>query len=172
LDILKVKHWQLLLSFFAILIPFDVVLTYAAYVWPALWWIDSLASMLYFAYPVLVWKRLSQLLSGEALFERANSKKVSSAVIASVILMVCAPLIAAHFPQSPLHIAVSAILLISLSFICAVPGKQLKSIELKRNAGIWEYVPEAFQFFIWPLGVLWLQPRINRVLERKIIIKE
>lgn len=153
-------------------IPLEIAFTYLIYFWPALWWIDGQSAMLlYLVYPVLTSKRLSDLLSGEPLFERTDSGKLIAAAIATITLISCMPLIAIHSPEA-LHTGISLILLVMLSFICAVPGKQLKSIELKRNAGIWEYVPETFQFLIWPLGVLWLQPRINRTLERKIIIKE
>ena len=172
LDILGIRHWQLIPLLFAMVIPLEIALTYLIYFWPALWWIDGQAAMLlYIAYPVLTSKRLSDLLSGEPLFERTDSRKLIAAAIATITLMTCMPLIANHSPEA-LHAGISAILLVMLSFICAVPGKQLKSIEMKRNAGIWEYVPDAFLFLLWPLGVLWLQPRINRILERKIIIKE
>lgn len=141
------------------------------YFWPALWWIEGLGvTILYLGYPVLTSKRLSDLLSGEPLFERTDSRKLIAAAIATITLIACTPLITIHSPEA-LHTGISLILLVTVSFICGVPGKQLKSIELKRNAGIWEYVPEAFLFLIWPLGVLWLQPKINRTLEKKIIIK-
>lgn len=130
---------------------------------------DAAAVLLLISYPFLTWKRLSHLLSSQVLFERTDSRKVIAAVIAVVVLSMAAPLVTGRFPQD---IAVSLILLVLLSFICGAPAKQLKSIELKRNAGVWEYFPEAFQFLIWPLGVLWIQPRINSILERKITIRE
>ena len=45
-------------------------------------------------------------------------------------------------------------------------SKALKSIELRREAGIWEYVADTFQIFAWPLCIWWVQPRINYVFER------
>jgi hypothetical protein len=56
--------------------------------------------------------------------------------------------------------------------IFSFPARPLKSIELKRNAGIWEYTPEAFQFLFWPLGLWWTQPTINRIVTKELIIEE
>ena len=51
-------------------------------------------------------------------------------------------------------------------------GRVVKSIELKRNAGIWEYTPETFQFLCWPLGIWWTQPRLNKIATRDVVINE
>lgn len=56
------------------------------------------------------------------------------------------------------YLAASAAAFCAL-FLASLPAKALRSIELKRNAGIWQ----TFQFILWPLGIFWLQPRINDV---------
>ena len=170
-DILAFKHWQLILILFVLIIPFDALMTLLIAFLPAsMRAADAAAAvLLLISYPLLTWKRLSDLLAGQVLFERTHPWKVIAAAVAVVGLSTLAPLVDGRFPQD---IVVSFTLLFLLSFICGVPAKQLKSIELKRNAGFWEFVPEAFQFLLWPLGVLWIQPRINRILERKITIRE
>ena len=60
----------------------------------------------------------------------------------------------------------------SLISIFSFPARRLKSIELKRNAGIWEYTPETFQFLCWPLGIWWTQPRLNKIATRDVVINE
>ena len=170
LDILAFKHWQLILILFVLIIPFDALMTLLITFLPAsMRTADAAAVLVLISYPLLTWKRLSDLLSGQVLFERTHLWKVTAAAVAAVGLSTLAPLVYGRFPKD---IVVSFVLLFLISFICGVPAKQLKSIELKRNAGVWEYVPEAFQFLMWPLGVLWIQPRINRILERKITIRE
>ncbi|MGC3945720.1 MAG: hypothetical protein QM762_14565 [Chryseolinea sp.] len=47
-----------------------------------------------------------------------------------------------------------------------VPGQTLRSLELKREAGFWEYVVDAFQIFAWPLCIWWIQPRINKAFKK------
>jgi hypothetical protein len=47
----------------------------------------------------------------------------------------------------------------------------LKSIELRRNAGVWEYAADTFNFMLWPIGVFWIQSRINEIPEREIVIR-
>jgi hypothetical protein len=56
--------------------------------------------------------------------------------------------------------------------ICSFGARPMKSIELKRTAGFWEYGEESFQFFLWPLGLWWTQPKINRLVNKDIIIEE
>ena len=46
-----------------------------------------------------------------------------------------------------------------------VPSKALKSLELKREAGFWEYIADTFQIFAWPLCIWWIQPRINNAFK-------
>ncbi len=65
-----------------------------------------------------------------------------------------------------------AINIVSFLGVFSFPARRLKSIELRRNAGIWEYTPETFQFLVWPLGVWWLQPRLNKIAAKETIIIE
>lgn len=54
-----------------------------------------------------------------------------------------------------------------------VSSKALRSVELKRDAGFWEYIASTFQIFAWPLCIWWIQPRINDAYEnfrRKSIV--
>ena len=118
---------------------------------------------------MFTWYRLEQLLAGERLFERTSKGKVSAAVI----ILVASPVMAGLFPGEPLNYLSVAIFLSAFFFIHSLPAKQLKSIELKRNAGIWEYVPATFNFFMWPsMEVFFLQPRINRLLQNRIAIED
>lgn len=48
------------------------------------------------------------------------------------------------------------------------PSRTINSIELKREAGLWEYVADSFQILCWPLCIWWIQPRINRINDKKV----
>ncbi|MEX2232316.1 MAG: hypothetical protein WD824_09155 [Cyclobacteriaceae bacterium] len=123
---------------------------------------------MYVAYPLLVWNRLDKLLSVEPLFERTRRK----GVILTAIVFLSTQMIVPFITYEPGANAMSAIFLFSLIFLCSVAAKQLKSIEIKRNAGIWEYAPDTFNFMMWPLGVFWIQPRLNEIPEKQVVIKE
>ncbi|SHH56722.1 hypothetical protein SAMN04488109_4398 [Chryseolinea serpens] len=58
-------------------------------------------------------------------------------------------------------------LLAYLKFI-QFPSRTINSIELKREAGLWEYVADSFQILCWPLCIWWIQPRINRIHDKKM----
>lgn len=52
-------------------------------------------------------------------------------------------------------------------FYCLVFGaKVFKSVELRREVNLDEYLPELFQLWYFPLGVWILQPRINRIFSK------
>jgi hypothetical protein len=48
------------------------------------------------------------------------------------------------------------------------PSQAINSIELKREAGFWEYIADSFQILFWPLCIWWIQPRINRIHDKKM----
>lgn len=54
----------------------------------------------------------------------------------------------------------------------AFPAKTLKSIELKKEARLGDYLGDFFLILFLPIGIWFLQLRIKRVLEYKEIIDE
>ena len=168
--ILRIRGWQIELFIFALIPIVGIIDLVVIYFWPYPW-VSILFSLVglsfMLSYPLLIWYHLDRLLAGQPRFERTSKRTVIILVIGCMSLLLL-PIA----DYEPLRLPVIVIYLSSHVYLTSLPGKQLKSIELKRNAGIWEYVPEAFQFFIWPLAVLWLQPRINETLESRIIIEE
>ncbi|MTI29322.1 hypothetical protein [Xanthovirga aplysinae] len=51
-----------------------------------------------------------------------------------------------------------------LNFL-AFPAKTIKSIELKKNTGIGDYIGDFFLIVFLPIGIWFLQPRINKIVE-------
>ena len=43
------------------------------------------------------------------------------------------------------------------------PGKALKTIELNKEAEIGEYIGYFFLMIFWPIGIWWIQPKLNKV---------
>lgn len=69
--------------------------------------------------------------------------------------------------QAPRAIIATIALFILFKFI-QFPSRRINSIELKREAGLWEYVADSFQILCWPLCIWWIQPRINRIIDKKM----
>lgn len=169
-NILTIRHWQIILLIFALVIPFGIADQLLNYFLPYSWargFLDLLLMGSLVSYPFLVWNNLNTLLRGETLYEKTERRSI----IILIAFIGAAQIVSIVFPNQPDYVA-PGMFVISFALLCAAPAKQLKSIELKRNAGVWEYVPEAFLFFIWPFGVLWLQPRLNEVQGRRIVIRE
>jgi hypothetical protein len=125
---------------------------------------------LYLSYPMLIGRDLNIQLSRQGKFKPSS---IRSLIVPSIVLIINF-LIGLYLERPIMWITLSltAINLICLLRIVSVPARQLKSIELRRNAGVWEYVPETFQFLYWPLGVWWTQPRINRMTTKEVTIEK
>lgn len=52
-------------------------------------------------------------------------------------------------------------------FIFYFNAKALKSVELQRTALLGDYISEFFLFWFFPVGLWFLQPRINKLLEEQ-----
>jgi hypothetical protein len=68
-----------------------------------------------------------------------------------------------------LGIIVATITLFVLFKFLQFPSRTIKSIELKREAGFWEYIAVSFTIFCWPLGIWWIQPRINEISDKNLV---
>ncbi len=57
--------------------------------------------------------------------------------------------------------------MLCIFFILYFNAKALKSVELQRPALLGDYIGEFFLFWFFPIGLWFLQPRINKVLEEQ-----
>lgn len=170
-SILKFKNWHIVPLWFLLSAAFGLAGFLSFHVYDNKWLFilfDLLSGATMLSYPLLVWKGLNILLAGQQRYEKVHPNSVP------IILLVMA---AAHIVRLSVDvqfvgIASACVSAFGYGFIAVHAGKQMKSILLKRNAGSWEYIPETFQFLLWPLGVLWLQPEINQIAERPVIIRE
>jgi hypothetical protein len=124
----------------------------------------------YLSYPVLVGLRLNKMLAGVAKF-RITTPKVW--IVRILVMTICYLLALFLIKDQFIYPILAMISIVCFVSVLSLPARPLKSIELRRNAGIWEYIPEAFQFVLWPLGIWWMQPRVNKIEKRtKIIIED
>jgi hypothetical protein len=175
--ILTQKHWVIFISFLALTVLAEVVVSFIAHIFNFGWLgrprqvSEFLLQMpLYFSYPFLIGNALNHRLKGHTKFERLATLHL--AIIAGLFFGAYLLRLAVIDTGSAFDLLLWSINVVCWLILFSVPAKQLKSIELKRNAGIWEYVPETFQIICWPLGVWWLQPRLNKIATKHVSISE
>lgn len=173
-SILERKNWEVFLVFlavqFLVLLPITLLSLQFGLA------IDSIAfqvlqffaySFFYFSYPIFVGIKLNNLLATQKNFRLTTTL----IVLMYFSIMTASKIIDLSFEiVKPWRYLIDFIAILCFLALMGWPARAFKSIELRRNAGIWEYIPEAFQFFVWPLGVWWLQPRLNKINENKVII--
>jgi hypothetical protein len=124
---------------------------------------------LYFSYPVMVGLKLNKMLARQQKFNGTTTRFI----VACLFIMTTSYIVDLSVDiAEPWHYVIPLTLIPCFVFVAAWPARPLKTIELRRNAGIWEYIPDAFQFIVWPLGVWWIQPRLNVVDVEEIQIAE
>jgi hypothetical protein len=178
------KHWQIFLGFIIILLVINVILdTILGYFGYSPF--DTLSRAinflvtfpLYLLYPYLVGEDLNGLLKQQIKFT-PTSNRLFLILVAMLMIpnFICYFYLDSLGDQPDVATWLTIILLVinfSLLFkISSFGARPMKSIELKRTAGFWEYGEESFQFLFWPLGLWWTQPIINRIVTKEIIIEE
>ncbi|HEY5746134.1 MAG TPA: hypothetical protein VIU12_08670 [Chryseolinea sp.] len=51
--------------------------------------------------------------------------------------------------------------------ILIFPGRLLTSVEMRKEAAFGDYIVTVVLMFFWPIGIWFIQPRINEVVEEK-----
>jgi len=127
----------------------------------------------FFLWPWVVGINLYKLLPEDS---QMNLKYLKVAILVPFILMLDMYLIGWFFPPEvqaaflaregiALIIVPLCIFFTCFFYILYFIAKELKSVELKREAKWSDY--NATFFFLWfiPIGIWWVQPRINRIFE-------
>jgi len=174
--VLKLKHWQIFGLFILYESMLALILNFSQIQTP--WVLDILLFNVIpiFGYPLLLTHALDKYFD----VSKGHSFKGMKAYDVFWLLMIIGLLISEGFADRENELTIGDItgtemtikiilMLFQLYFLIRfykVPSKALKSIELKRDAGLWEYIADAFQFFAWPLCIWWAQPRINVAFNR------
>jgi hypothetical protein len=173
MDILTVREWKLfLISAFILLATFILIESITSFLESEI--VTFLGGLVilavYFIYPVWVGLLLRDMLSSQPHYTRRSN---ASLILDGCLIAVAygAQEIRYQRGEASIFLGVIGVLgVVGIVRLASFPAHEIKSIELKRNAGLWEYVSEAFQMLYWPLGVLWMQPRINRIANKKTIL--
>jgi hypothetical protein len=56
----------------------------------------------------------------------------------------------------------------TLIYCSLFSGRLLKMAELKRDVSLSEFIKSSIGFLFYPIGVWWLQPRINKIFEKDL----
>jgi hypothetical protein len=174
--VLKRKNWEIFLVFIAVqflVLPTIIIVSFLFGPGPESVTVQLIeffvTGLVYFSYPVMVGLKLNQLVSGQEKFKVTSTQFIMTCII----IMTTGYILGLTLNIGrPWYYLIPMTVLPCFLIILSWPARPLKSIELRRNAGIWEYVPEAFQFIVWPLGVWWIQPRLNGLDEEKVRIEE
>lgn len=168
LSLLKLKHWHVLVIFVLATIGATYLAEWinARMGWH---WESSSAktceyfftTIVYLSYPVLVGRRLTEVLTNDA----TGSRYIY--VRALVILVVLT--VTRYFShETPTDQTVMQLLLVVAFFFCmyslvAGPAKVLAAMESGSPVTLSDYATNMFQFFVWPVGAFWIQPRLNEI---------
>jgi hypothetical protein len=172
-DTLTIKPWIIFFIFPFIIGPMIILIDYISSILNsgiATFFGTLVVLASYFLYPFLVGLRLRTILSSHPLYTRKSN--ASLIFDCSLIAIPCATQELLRYHEGGFNIflgAIGVLGIVGIVRLASFPAHEIKSIELKRNAGIWEYVSETFQMLYWPLGALWMQPRINSISNKKKI---
>jgi hypothetical protein len=176
IDILNIKPWVIFLAFLLIFGPMVVLIDYIKFLLddPVVTILGTVFLLtIYLLYPMLVGLNLRSLLSSQTRYVKRTD--ISLMLDWCMVLIPYSITSLVNFRESMPNITVLAIGVVGLIGIARIgsfSAYQIRSIELRRNAGTWEYISETLQMIYWPLGVLWMQPRINRIATRTTKISE
>ncbi|WP_114778631.1 hypothetical protein [Botryobacter ruber] len=161
--VLKAKHWQIFI--FLILLSFIGNISID----------DSSILETIFAIPFLVAIVSFPMILGNELYEFVpeNIKlNYNLFLINGVIILIIVGVALAFgdgqhyefngFAALPIYYVIFAYLNVH-----AFPMKELKSIELGREAKLGEYAGDLVLLLIWPIGIWYIQPRINKLINER-----
>ena len=173
--ILTLRHWQILFLLFAyefVVIGFLMLteLSLPKIVESLLFgWIPSTV------YPLLLGLSLNKYIISTDVKANKNFKHFLTFWTTWTVIFFVSEILKANSDRKAyeggipvLSIVLAIVGLFALFKFIQFPSRTIKSIELKREAGLWEYIADSFQILFWPLCIWWIQPRINRINDKQL----
>ena len=173
--VLSLRHWQI----FLILIAYVVAimgLSTLIHLRPSgiigafvLVWIPMMSYAFFIG---LALNRFTRMPNRKTNWEFKNF--ITFGCISALIFLINQALKESHDMDDPglirklIGILMTAFYLFAIFKLVQFPSQTIKSIELKREAGLWEYIADSFQMLFWFIGIWWLQPRINKINQRNL----
>ena len=157
--LLKMKHWQVFLLLF-----------FASFISTFTWAGDELLNALLNLTGTLlhmVWYFAIGLELSEQLPRKVELPKTLFIVNAFVLILsvvIISMFYAGSFESNGLlGLIWVAYLMYAMFQFFFYPGKALKSIEINEEAKVGEYIGYFFLMIFWPIGIWWIQPKLNKV---------
>ncbi len=160
--LLKLKHWQIfLLLFFS---AFITNFTWVGYeLLNAL--LNLLGVLLYMFWYFVIGLELSDELPRKV--ELPKTLFIINGFVLIISAIVLSMFFGGSFESNGLIAFIwIAYLMYAMIQFFFYPGKALKSIELKREAGVGEYYGYLLLMIFWPIGIWWIQPKLNKLEAR------
>ncbi|TPE44608.1 hypothetical protein [Pontibacter mangrovi] len=167
--ILKAKHWQIfvilmLLSFLSNISIGDSSILEVFFA--------SLFLIAIISFPIIIGNELYEYVP-EKMKLNYNLFLVNGALVLLIVGIALAFGDGQHYEFSGLAALPIYYVMFAYLHIYAFPVKELKSIELGREVKLGEYAGDVVLMLIWPVGIWFIQPRINKVInERETFVKK
>lgn len=164
--VLRAKHWQIFLLFIGLLLFGTIARP-----------LGELADDL--AYLIFITTQIGWILAlGFELNNRCNPKRAFWPIMTiGLVMIVCAWIfrLSMDLEQTAAFIkkletyewfAILLSSIVSTVMVSAFPAKALKLIELNGDVDINDYFNDFLSILFWPIGIWFIQPRINRIIDK------
>jgi hypothetical protein len=170
-SILTLPAWKPLLAFIVCILFSQVIALAAAkyFNW----------SMDYGPYPTLRYTLIALILLtypyfvGRALSRLAGSQTAHRRILWTFLLAIVNNVLSVYYTETyglawPVVLITLLVNIFCVIVIISFPARELKSIELKRNARFHEHFNELLQFMLWPFCVWRLQSRLAAIATQSV----
>jgi hypothetical protein len=158
--LLTAKHWQIFLALIVVLILAEIKLEDNPTLTMAF---NITGTLLYFIWPLLVGHELQNYLPNKVelnyTFFMINGFLIILGIVSAAIITGGGTWHFEGLAALPVFY-----LLFAWFYVFSFPGRTMRSIENKREAGLSESIGDFFLTFFLPIGIWFLQPRLNKII--------
>ena len=160
---LRLKHWQITILLLLGILTSNIEITNAHTLSLI---IKLLGIFIYMSYPLIIGISLQNYLPRNIELN-INLFQINSFIC--IVFYAAVMIIADGKEMTFSGLAAVPFFYVFYAFIhfLGFPAKTLKTIELKKKASLGEYIGDFFLIVFLPLGIWFLQPRINKIIEGK-----
>lgn len=161
--ILHLKHWQV----FLLLFLFMIVGNFEVEDWPVTNQILGTTGFLLYLGTLITYGHYLYDLLPKNVELNYNLFIVNCFILIATVFVLTFLLEKTEISASGLYALPIFYLFYALWHAVAFPAKALRSIELKREAKLEEYIGMFIMVILWPICIWFIQPRVNRIAEQE-----
>lgn len=166
--LLTAKHWQIFLLLIVVMILAEIKIED----YPTLTMTFNITgTLIYFIWPLLVGHELQNYLPRKVelnyTFFMINGFLIILGIVGAAIITGGGAWHLEGLAALPVFY-----LLFAWFYVFSFPGRTMRSIENRREAGLSESIGDFFLTFFLPVGIWFLQPRINKIIETEDNLNE